>query len=65
MDLALAAVAVASFAFGVLFHKYAVAVSEANSIKSHVSAEVAALRVELTSLVAKTSQVLHSASSKL
>jgi hypothetical protein len=64
MDLAMFAVtALVSFACGVVFHRYAV--SEANSIKSHVSAEVEALRAELTGLVAKTSQVLHSASSKL
>ena len=65
MDLAtlFAVTVLVSFACGVLFHKYAV--SEANSIKSHVSEEVAALRAELTGLVDKTRQVLNSASSKL
>jgi hypothetical protein len=64
MDLAMFAVtALVSFACGVVFHRYAV--SEANSIKSHVSAEVAALRTELTGLADKTRQVLNVAGSKL
>ena len=64
MDLVMfAVIALVSFACGVVFHKYAV--SEANSIKSHVSAEVEALRKELTGLTDKTRQVLNSAASKL
>jgi hypothetical protein len=64
MDLAMfAVIALVSFACGVVFHRYAV--SEANSIKSHVSVEVAALRAELTGLVDKTRQVINVAGSKL
>lgn len=45
------AVAVA-FCAGVLFHKYVI--SEAQSIKEHVSAEIAEVRADVASLLSKT-----------
>lgn len=41
----------AAFAAGVIFHKYVI--SEANSIKQHVTAEVAEVRADIASLLGK------------
>jgi hypothetical protein len=41
----------AAFAAGVVFHKYVI--SEADSIKQHVSAEVAEVRADVASLLSK------------
>lgn len=59
----IAVIAIASLVFfvlGVLFHKYAV--SEANSIKAHVTDELSALRADI---VGGAQKELNKVSSKL